>query len=77
MNPEINHSTWSNPVNDDFRSLDSFFSPTINGISNFSFNNHDTSETLTDVTKQQNNNSSQLINVSDGKQLIGALGSNL
>ena len=80
MNPEINRSTWSNPVNDDFRLLDSFLSPTINGISNFhnfSFNNHDTFETLTDVTKQQNNNSSQLINVNDEKQLIGPLGSNL
>jgi hypothetical protein len=79
-NTEINPRMWSNPTDDDLRLLDGFLSLTTNGISNIhnlSSSNHEHSQPLININKQQNNNSSQVINTNDEKQLIGPLGSNL
>lgn len=67
---------WPNSTDDDLRLLGGFLSPTINGISNIP-NLSDNCQSLININKQQNNNSSQLINTNDEKQLIGPLGSNL
>jgi hypothetical protein len=58
-----------NSTDDDLHLLDGFLSTTTNGISP-SLNR---SQSLDNLTKQQNNNSSHY----DDKQLIGPLGSNL
>ncbi len=69
INTEINQRMWPNSTDDDLRLLDGFLSPTINGLS--------TLPNLPDHSQSLNNNSSQLINTTDEKQLIGPLDSNL
>jgi hypothetical protein len=68
INSEINPRMWpTNSTDDDLRLLDGFLSSTTNGISTNS------TQSLDNLIKQQNNNSSH----NDEKQLIGPLGSNL
>ncbi|CAF1502887.1 unnamed protein product [Adineta steineri] len=78
VNNEINPYTWPNVTDDDhLHRLDDFLSSTTNrtlNIHNLSSPKYNNSPLL---TKQQNNNNSQLININDEKQIIGPLGSNL
>ena len=77
MNTEINSRIWPTSTDDDLRLLDGLFSPTTN-TQKYSFANQDHhSSLLNNPNPQQNNNSSQIINLNEEKQLIGPLGSNL